>query len=74
MKRTHFCALALILGFLLGIQDGRITLWKDGQTQPVEVFPIPAKMLPEADRKALEEGIAIENSSELTRILEDFLS
>ena len=68
MKTTHLRALVLVLGFLLGIQDGRIALWKDGQAQPVEVFPI------EADRKALEEGIAIENSSELTRILEDFLS
>ncbi len=74
MKTTHLRALVLVLGFLLGIQDGRIALWKDGQAQPVEVFPIQAKMLPEADRKALEEGIAIENSSELTRILEDFLS
>ena len=74
MKTTHLCALVLILGFLLGIQDGRIALWKDGQAQPVKVFPIQANMLPEADRKALEKGIAIENSSELTRILEDFLS
>lgn len=74
MKTTHLRALALVLGFLLGIQGGRIALWKDGQAQPVEVFPIPVKMLPEADQKALEEGIAIENSGELTRILEDFLS
>lgn len=74
MKTTHFRTLALVLGFLLGIQDGRIALWRDGQAQPIKVFPIQAKMLPEADRKALEEGIAIENSSELTRILEDFLS
>ncbi len=74
MKTTHFCALALVLGFILGIQDGRIALWKDGQAQPVEVFPIQANMLPEADQKALKEGITIKNSGELTRILEDFLS
>ena len=74
MRTTYFCALALALGFLLGIQDGRIALWKDGQAQPVEIFPIPANMLPAADQKALEEGITIENSSELNRILEDFLS
>lgn len=74
MRTTYFCALALALGFLLGIQDGRIALWKDGQAQPVEIFPIPANMLPEADQKALKEGITIENSSELNRILEDFLS
>ncbi len=65
---------ALLLGFLLGVQDGHIALWKDGIAKPVEVFPFRADMLPEEDAKALEKGIRIENPSELARLMEDYLS
>lgn len=65
---------ALALTFLLGIQDGYIALWKDGDPKPVEVFPFRAQMLPQADQQALEKGIRIENSLQLAQLLEDYLS
>ena len=66
--------LVIALGFLLGIQDGYIALWKDGCEKPVEVFPFQARLLPEADQKRLQEGIRIESAEELSRLMEDYLS
>ncbi len=62
------------LGFLLGIQDGYIALWKDGSSEPVEVFPFRAEMLPRADQQKLADGIRIENAQQLTQLMEDYLS
>ncbi len=67
-------SIAFAISFLLGIQDGYIALWKDGCKAPVEVFPFRAEMLPTSDQKRLEEGIRIESSEELARLMEDYLS
>lgn len=64
----------IAFSFILGVQDGYIALWKDGCKNPVEVFPFQAKLLPEADQKALAEGIRIENAAQLARLMEDYLS
>ncbi|MDD5954543.1 MAG: hypothetical protein PUD38_05000 [Firmicutes bacterium] len=64
----------LIFGFLLGVSDGYIALWKDGNAQPLRVFPYRAELLPVADRQALERGIPLTDESELMRLLEDYLS
>ena len=66
--------LIVALGFILGIQDGYIALWKDGCEKPVEVFPFQAQLLPEADQKSLANGIRIENAGQLARLMEDYLS
>ena len=73
MKRKTLISLLLALGFLLGIKDGYIALWKDGEAQP-RVFPYRADMLPEQDRSRLEQGVRIEEGSELERLIEDYLS
>ena len=67
-------ATVLVLSFLLGVHDGYIALWKGTDPTPVEVFPFKAEMLPEADRRALYEGIRIDSSSQLAQLLEDYLS
>jgi hypothetical protein len=64
----------MVLSFLLGIQDGYIALWKGTDPKPVEIFPIKAEMLPDADRKALAEGIRVDSSSKLAQLIEDYLS
>ena len=66
--------LVIALGFLLGIQDGYIALWKDGCEKPVEVFPFQAQLLPKDDQKRLQDGIRIESADELARLMEDYLS
>ena len=64
----------LLFGFLLGVRNGYITLWHEGDAKPLQVFPYRAEMLPPADRRALEEGIKITDESELRHLLEDYLS
>ena len=66
--------LVVALGFILGIQDGYIALWKDGSAKPVEIFPFQAQLLPEKDQDALEKGIRIENADQLAQLMEDYLS
>lgn len=74
MKIASFLCSAALFSFLLGVHEGRIALWKDEDPQPVKVFPYYARMLPAADRRALEEGIRFESVDELVRMLEDYLS
>lgn len=73
MNRKPLISLLLAFGFILGIKDGYIALWKDGEADP-RVFPYRAEMLPEQDRSRLEQGIRIEKGSELERLIEDYLS
>ena len=72
MKRL--LSTALLLGFLLGIHEGRLTLWRDGQTHPEQVYDIRADTLPPADRLQLRRGIRAESREELWLILENYLS
>ena len=72
--RSRRYSLLLVMGFLLGIYEGHIALWKDGSTEPVEVFPFRAGMLPPADQNKLRDGIRIENPQQLASLMEDYLS
>lgn len=73
--KHHFpVCLVLFFGFLLGIHEGKIALWKNEDPQPVKVFPFYAKFLPSADRRALEEGIRFESVEDLQRLLTDYMS
>ena len=65
---------AAALAFLLGSYKGYLALWKDGKSDPCQIFPCPVDSLPEADRIALEEGILARSRIELDQILEDYLS
>ena len=71
MRYLYF---TLLFGFLLGISDGYIALWKEGNPRPLQVFPYRAEYLPSADQQALEKGIRINDKQELKHLLEDYLS
>jgi len=71
MKRL--LSTALLMGFLLGIHEGRLTLWRDGQAHPEQVYDIRADTLPPADRILLRRGIRAETREELWQILESYL-
>ena len=45
-RMSKICTLTLMAGFLLGIRDGRLTLWKDGDPRPVQVYDIRVSSLP----------------------------
>ena len=74
LKSIRYLYFTLIFGFLLGISDGYVALWKTGNPKPVEIFPYQAQFLPVADQQALEKGIFIDSADELNRLLEDYLS
>ena len=64
----------LLFGFILGIHEGKVALWKDGQKKPVTVFPYQASTLPEADQQRLKEGIHVDSLGELYKLIEDYFS
>ena len=74
MKVFQKISLILLIGYLLGISDGYIALWKDGSGSALQVFPYRAEMLPPTDQQALENGIHITGEQELYQLLEDYLS
>lgn len=69
----HMCTM-ILLGFLLGIHEGRIALWKDGKSEPWRIFPYPAAVLPSDTQSQLREGIRIDTMEDLDRLLENLLS
>ena len=63
---------ALALGFLLGIHEGRVALWRDGEARPEQIYDIRADTLPPADRLALSRGIRLESREEVWSVLENY--
>lgn len=74
MKRNQLFATLLLLGFLLGIHNGKVALWKDNEPQPCRIFPYSAALLPRDIRNALEAGIHIQSEADLDRLLESLCS
>jgi len=75
LKKHHTIFTAVILiGFVLGSFKGYVALWKDGKSDPIQIFPYPVDALPEADRNTLEQGIHARSEIELNQLLEDYLS
>ena len=74
MKKRNYIYCILTLVYILGSHNGYIALWKGENTEPIKVFPFRVSGLPEKDRAALEKGIRIEQTDELNRMLEDYLS
>ena len=71
--KTHAAMLALT-GFLLGLRDGRLALWQEGNSHPEQIYDIRADSLPPADQIKLRRGIQVESREELWEILENYLS
>ena len=70
----HRITMVILLGFLLGSFKGYVALWKDSSPEPFQIYPCPVNALPEADQKALENGITARSEMELDQLLEDYLS
>lgn len=74
MRKLIILYCVTIIGFLLGIHNGRVAVWQDGVKDPIKVFPYSAKLLPKQDRALLEKGMHFETKEELIRRIEDYLS
>lgn len=73
IRKIILCALLPAM-FLLGNHKGYLALWKEGQPEPYQIFPLKVDSLPEHDRLELEKGIPARSETELSSLLEDFLS
>ena len=74
MRKYRQLYLALILTFILGLREGNIALWKNGDTEPLRVFPYRVETLPPQARAALERGISFDSLDELEALAENYLS
>lgn len=72
--KKRVCAILLLLSLYLGLHNGYIALWREGEPEPVQVFPYRAALYPKLDQAALEKGIPISDTETLKKLLEDFLS
>ena len=65
--------LILLIGYL-GLYNGQLALYGQNRAIPETLLPYRVEMFPEADQKALKNGIPYESETELNRLMEDFLS
>lgn len=70
----RLCANLLALYLVLGCWKGYVALFAKDAAEPSQIFPTQVASLPEADQKALEEGIVVRNDRDLQQLLEDYLS
>ena len=73
-RYIHLAVMVLCFSFLLGIKDGKVVLWKDGQSEPVKTYRYPLSMLPKEARDALKEGVPLESEEQLYDMIQDYLS
>lgn len=74
MKRRNIIMSILLFGFILGVYEGKVALWKDNQKKPMKVFPYQVSILPQADQQRLQQGIHVDSLNELYKLVEDYLS
>ena len=72
--KKRLLSAALLLYVVLGSWKGYVALFDQGKDEPRQIFPYPVASLPEADQKALQEGIVVRNERDLQQLLEDYLS
>ena len=60
------------LRWTVGIWQGRVAVFEGEGTNPIRVMETPVSALPEADRKALEAGIRVDDPVVLAGLLEDY--
>ena len=71
-KSKRLLTMLLACGFLLGIRNGKLALWRDGELHPEQIYDIRADTLPPADRLRLRQGIRLENREEVWELLENY--
>ena len=64
----------ITLSVIVGCWKGYLAVYREGQTEPWQIYPCKVASLPEADRLALEEGIPVRSPRALQQLLEDYLS
>lgn len=58
--------------YTLSEYDGRLAVFKEGDTSPITVLDTDLNSLPEGDRNKLKNGISVYSEDELHSLIEDF--
>ncbi len=58
--------------YVLKDHHGRLALFAPDEAQPVQVYEVYTRLLPEQDVLSLQAGIPLDSEAELQRLLEDF--
>lgn len=74
MKHFRILLPALLLAGYLGIYQGQLAVYRQGEILPSEVYPIDTYLYPPAEQRMLIDGIPFANEQELQRLLENYLS
>lgn len=54
--------------------EGKIAVFKDSDKKPFTVYESYTSLLPEQDRQRLQNGITVDNTTDLQKIIEDYTS
>ena len=74
MIKQRLLTAVLALYVVLGSWKGYVAVFRPDKEEPWQIYPTPVSTLPEADRKALEEGIVVRSDRKLQQLLEDYTS
>ena len=61
-------------GYRLQSYNGRLAIFREGSDTPEMIFDVYTRLLPQADRDRLEQGITAPDYETLTRLIEDYIS
>lgn len=54
--------------------EGKIAVFKNSDKKPYTVYEAYTSLLPEQDRQRLQNGIKVDNTADLQKIIEDYTS
>ena len=60
--------------FIIGIENGRVAVFREGEEKPFMVTDTYANTLPKIDRDELEKGVNVSGEKELQKAIEDYCS
>ena len=73
MKKCIFLII-ILFGLYLGIHNGYLALFNGDSRFPDAVLPYRSALYPKIDQEALADKIPIKSSTQLKKLLEDFVS
>ena len=72
MRKRRIAAQILLLGFILGVHEGKVALWKENNPKPIKVFPYQASQLPQEDQDRLAQGVHVDSIGQLRKLIQDY--
>ena len=60
--------------FIVKEYEGKIAVFKNDDSKPTTVYESYISLLPESDRIRLQNGITVDNTNDLQKIIEDYTS